>query len=436
MDVIRRLFVSFLSLTPLRRGLLVAALAGVGLLGAATLRTTPVAEAPKGEPERPDDGFSRLLQTPQDRQRDREREIAEAIRAMEPVANASVKFVSTDKIFRNGPDAVASVLVEVRPGSAFTRSHARAVAELICGAVPGMKVANVKVVDTKGRLYRLEAENDASDLRDQEAEYAAWLEDQVGKLFPQWRRAAHVRLTHAMVSMPPTGAEVSLSVVIPDDAPGVPRDPALREAFVQDAVAQIRTATGLETASISVQLMPIPKLEARPATASLVPLWPLGVIALLAVAVMVVKSRRKPAPPLARESVEPFGFLQGVSLDRAVMLLKEEHAQAVALVLAHLPPVRAGEVLEKLPSKQQVDVIKRLSSLDGATPEAVAQVEHALEGKLAIIRARQTQKSGGPRTAAEILSQMRRETESQLMVAMMENDPDLVARIRSASESI
>jgi hypothetical protein len=433
--VLTRLLAAFRSLTPLRRVFFLVALAGIGVAVAMAWRPSERVETVKVEPEQ-DGAFQRLLETPRDRQLARERDLADAIRTMEPVANASVKFVQVDKVFKSGPEAAASVLIELKPGAAFTRSHARAIAELVCGALPSMKAQNVKVIDTKGRLWRIEAENEIADLREQEAEYAAWIEEQVGKLFPQWRRAAFVRLTQTFIGLPsslPPGTEASLSVVIPDDAPGVPRDAALREAFVKDAIAQIRTATGLETSSISVQLLPLPRIEPPPAATSVWPLAAGSTVVVLVIALVLLRTRRRPESGAPRESSEPFEFLSQVSVDRTVMLLKEEHAQAAALVLAHLPPLRAGEVLEKLPSRHQIDIVKRLSSLDGATPEAVAQVERALEGKLAILRARQTQRSGGPRTAAEILSQMRRETESQLMVSMMESDPELAERIRSAA---
>jgi hypothetical protein len=353
---------------------------------------------------------------------------------MEPVANASVSFVAPEKSpFKGAAEPAASVMIEVKPGATFSRSHARAVAELVSGAVAGLKPSNVKVIDTKGRLHRTEAETESADLRVQEDEIAAWLEEQVAKLFPGWRCAAFVRFGQTSFAAP----DVSLSIVIPDDAPDLPRDPALREEFVKEAVGQIKSATGLTAEQIAVQILPMPPLE--PVAPSTSWAWApaiAGVVVLGFIAVLIRHRRRPVAAAPARESAEPFEFLSTVSIDRTVMLLKEEHAQAAALVLAHLPPSRAGEVLEKLPSRQQVDVVRRLSSLDAPTPEAVAQVERALEGKLAILRARQTQRSGGPRTAAEILSQMRSATGTQVMVAMMEQDPEMAERIRRAGDSL
>jgi hypothetical protein len=387
-----------------------------------------------------------LFETPP-QQRERahaafESALARMVSRLDCVSSAQVKVVAPERSpFRSATEATASIVVEAK--GAFGKAQARAVATLLCGAVQGLKPANVTVCDTKGKLHRLDGEE--GDPREQEQELAAWIEEQVGKLFPQWRRAAHVRLPPGTISIPgqvPAGAEISLSVVIPDDAPGVPRDPALREAFVKEAIGQIHAATGVAPEAITVQLLPLPAAEPSTSpgwTTAAVATWPQAALLLVGIVLAGALMRRRPKAAVAAAApsrADPFGFLEEVSVDRAVMLLRDEHAQSAALVLAHLAPDRAGTILERLPAGHQVEIVKRLSALEVATPEAVAQVERSLEAKLGVLRARETIKSGGPRTAAAILSRMRQATETQLMVAMMDRDPQLAERIRNAADSL
>src|SRR5687768_6475923 len=78
----------------------------------------------------------------------------------------------------------------------------------------------------------------------------------------------------------------------------------------------------------------------------------------------------------------PFSALRHVEARRLFRLLEEEHPQTIALVLAHLPPARASEVLVCLPGPRQVDVVRRIAALQPTSPEVIAEVGQALEQRL------------------------------------------------------
>jgi len=89
------------------------------------------------------------------------------------------------------------------------------------------------------------------------------------------------------------------------------------------------------------------------------------------------------APPPAQPPAEPpFRFLREAEVDKLVRVLLRERPQTVALVLSHMPPEHAGNVLARLPSKLQVDVIRRLVDLEETDPEILEEVERGLKSRL------------------------------------------------------
>ena len=95
-----------------------------------------------------------------------------------------------------------------------------------------------------------------------------------------------------------------------------------------------------------------------------------------------------PRPPAAEEAAapnppggSPFRFLHEAEGDKLVSLLANERPQTIALVLAHLPPEQAGNVLVGLSPQLQVDVLRRLVELEETEPEILQEVQQALESR-------------------------------------------------------
>jgi flagellar motor switch protein FliG len=78
-----------------------------------------------------------------------------------------------------------------------------------------------------------------------------------------------------------------------------------------------------------------------------------------------------------------FEFLERAPIDALVPYLAREHAQTIAVVLSHLPPRRAADVLAGLPDKLQAETVERLSVLGETDPESVVVLENELAAWLA-----------------------------------------------------
>jgi flagellar motor switch protein FliG len=108
---------------------------------------------------------------------------------------------------------------------------------------------------------------------------------------------------------------------------------------------------------------------------------------------------------------------------------KGEHPQTIALILAHLEPGKAGEVIAGLPEALQADVILRLAQLETVPSSAVKTVAEALEDQVQSVGTAE-RRIGGIKTVADILNQTGRSLERNILSRIEETDPELSDRIK------
>jgi flagellar motor switch protein FliG len=87
--------------------------------------------------------------------------------------------------------------------------------------------------------------------------------------------------------------------------------------------------------------------------------------------------------PLGSAQAKRFEFLERAPIEVLVPYLSREHAQTIAVVLSHLPPRRAADVLAAFPEKLQAETIERLAVLGETDPDSVVVLESELAGWLA-----------------------------------------------------
>lgn len=126
----------------------------------------------------------------------------------------------------------------------------------------------------------------------------------------------------------------------------------------------------------------------------------------------------------------PFSFLQKAESENLLTFIQDEHPQTIALILAHLKPSQASEVLVGLPGQKQVEVVKRIANMEQTNPEVIKEVERGLEHRLSAMITQTFEKAGGVDTVAEMLNLADRATEKSIMEGLEAEDPDLVEQIR------
>jgi len=107
-----------------------------------------------------------------------------------------------------------------------------------------------------------------------------------------------------------------------------------------------------------------------------------------------------------------------------------EHPQIIALVLAHLEPDQAAEVIGYLPPRVRSDAVMRIANLDGVQPHALNELDEIMERQFSGTSTKLKSASvGGLKAAADILNAMESNREAELMTAIRGQDSGLGGRI-------
>ena len=111
-------------------------------------------------------------------------------------------------------------------------------------------------------------------------------------------------------------------------------------------------------------------------------------------------------------------------------MIGQEHPQIIALVLAHLEPDQAAEVIGYLPPRVRSDAVMRIATLDGVQPHALNELDEIMERQFSgNTNKLKSATVGGLKAAADILNAMETSRETELMAAIRGHDAALGGRI-------
>ena len=126
----------------------------------------------------------------------------------------------------------------------------------------------------------------------------------------------------------------------------------------------------------------------------------------------------------------PFKYVKEIDARVLANFIKNEHPQAIAIILVHLGQEKASQVLGFLPESLQFEVINRIGHLETVPPDLIRDVDEVLEKELLSIGKESHQLLGGVQTIAEILNYSDRRTGDSIMQAMEDYDADLAEKVR------
>ncbi len=111
-------------------------------------------------------------------------------------------------------------------------------------------------------------------------------------------------------------------------------------------------------------------------------------------------------------------------------LVRREHPQTIAIVLAYLDADQSAEVLMLLPENMRAEVIARIGLLDGVQPSALTELDDIIEKQFAgKSGGGKTSVLGGAKAAANIVNFLEPSQETVLMEQVAKSDEALAARI-------
>lgn len=112
-------------------------------------------------------------------------------------------------------------------------------------------------------------------------------------------------------------------------------------------------------------------------------------------------------------------------------LIKLEHPQVLAMILAYMEPEQAGEVIHHLPERLVSEAMMRLASLETVQPAAIRELNEILEEQLSgESQSLQVASLGGPKAAAEVLNRLETSLSGSILEKMRENDSELAEKVQ------
>jgi flagellar motor switch protein FliG len=113
-------------------------------------------------------------------------------------------------------------------------------------------------------------------------------------------------------------------------------------------------------------------------------------------------------------------------------LIRLEHPQIIAIVLAYLDADQSAEVLSYLPANTRSDIMVRIATLDGVQPSALNELDDIMEKQFAGKSGGtgKTSSMGGAKAAANIINLLEPSQEGVIMEQITKTDQALGAKIQ------
>lgn len=112
-------------------------------------------------------------------------------------------------------------------------------------------------------------------------------------------------------------------------------------------------------------------------------------------------------------------------------MLRAEHPQTVALILAHLEPPHTAGVLKELDPVFGAEVVLRMARMEKVSPDMLVLIERSILTETDLAPAAGLTTSGGPAVVAEVLNLVTPSLEKAIMRGVEERDPSLSEQIRN-----
>ncbi len=112
-------------------------------------------------------------------------------------------------------------------------------------------------------------------------------------------------------------------------------------------------------------------------------------------------------------------------------MIKIEHPQTVAVILAHLDPDQASQILVNLPDFMQADVALRLGTIEEIQPEVLQHLSDVLQEAFKGGAKARGCSVGGTKAVADIMGRLDKAMEGSIMGKLSEKNADLAEAIRS-----
>ena len=132
----------------------------------------------------------------------------------------------------------------------------------------------------------------------------------------------------------------------------------------------------------------------------------------------------------AAMEVSAFHLLQTVETSQLTTFLQNEHPQTAALILAHLNPRKAADIVASLPSDLQNEIMYRLATMGKTSPEMLNDIEDVIRNQIGSLIGAELSVTGGIGQVAEILNATSRSAERSILDDIRKRSDELATNIK------
>ena len=130
--------------------------------------------------------------------------------------------------------------------------------------------------------------------------------------------------------------------------------------------------------------------------------------------------------------VKKLSAIRSIDPEKLFSVINKEHPQTIAVILSHLKPDIASQILTMLPDEERSEVAVRIVKLDKVMANWMEEVDQVFEDILTNVDDEKVYKTGGIGNLAEILNQSNEETVKLILDAIEDVDEELVVQIRQS----
>ncbi len=128
--------------------------------------------------------------------------------------------------------------------------------------------------------------------------------------------------------------------------------------------------------------------------------------------------------------VRAMEFVRKANYKNILMVVQGEHPQTIAFILSYAKAAQASKIIAELPKEIQLEVIKRIASLENISPEVISAIERLLEPKFTTAVTADAVEVGGINYVADIMNNIDRSTEKRIFTELTKMDATLSEEIR------
>lgn len=126
---------------------------------------------------------------------------------------------------------------------------------------------------------------------------------------------------------------------------------------------------------------------------------------------------------------QAFSYLSNIKPQQLADFIVNEYPQTIALIIAHMDPIRAAETLEFFDDDLRSEVVHRIATLGDISPSIIKRVSTVLESKLQSLTSYKVE-VGGTRAVAEVLNRLGQKSSKSTIAYLEQADEKLASTIK------